>query len=56
MYIADIYVSEKNYALVAVGFTFTVLAAALVLLRIITRTALLKNAGVDDAFILLAMV
>ena len=56
MYVANIYVSEKNYALVGVGFTFTIIAAALVLLRVVTRTTLLKNAGIDDAFILLAMV
>jgi hypothetical protein len=56
MYIGDVFVSEKNYALVGVEFTFTVLASASVVLRIITRLWLVKSIGIDDGFIVLSMV
>ncbi|CAM1506170.1 Fc.00g058110.m01.CDS01 [Cosmosporella sp. VM-42] len=54
MYIADIYVSPQNYALVGVGFTFTILAIIFVVLRIFTRLWLVRNIGVDDAFIVVS--
>ena len=56
MYIADIYVSPQNYALVGVGFTFTILAIIFVTLRIVTRVWLVRNIGVDDAFIVVSAV
>lgn len=56
MYIANIFVSEKNYALVGVGFTFTVLALVLVGLRVITRIWLVRNFGADDGFIVVSTV
>ncbi|KAJ3526341.1 hypothetical protein NM208_g11236 [Fusarium decemcellulare] len=54
MYVAGIFVPEQNYALVGVGFTFTVLAVAFVVVRIITRAWLVRGVGFDDAFIVLA--
>lgn len=56
MYIGDIFVSEKNYALVGVEFTFTVLACTCVILRIFTRLWLSTSIGFDDGFIVLSMV
>ncbi|KAF7562357.1 hypothetical protein G7046_g1765 [Stylonectria norvegica] len=54
MYVADIYVSPQNYALVGVGFTFTILAIIFVSARIVTRVWLVRNIGIDDAFIVLS--
>ncbi|OAQ57581.1 hypothetical protein VFPPC_12202 [Pochonia chlamydosporia 170] len=54
MYVADIFVSENNYSLVGVGFTFTVLAIVVVVLRIFTRLWVVKSFGVDDSFIVLS--
>jgi high-affinity Fe2+/Pb2+ permease len=56
MYIADIYIVERNYGLVVCGFLFTTLAVIAVILRLITRLALVRNFGIDDAFITLAAV
>jgi hypothetical protein len=43
-------------ALVAVNITFTVIAVTAVALRLVTRLLIVKNAGVDDAFIGVAAV
>ncbi|OAQ57505.1 hypothetical protein VFPPC_17157 [Pochonia chlamydosporia 170] len=55
MYVADILVSENNYSLVGVGFTFTVLAIVVVVLRIFTRLWVVKGFGVDGGFIVLSL-
>lgn len=49
-------VPEQDYALVGVGFTFTVLASLFVVLRIITRVWVVRSLGGDDGFIVLSMV
>ncbi|KAH7121980.1 hypothetical protein B0J13DRAFT_680159 [Dactylonectria estremocensis] len=54
MYVADIFVPEVNYALVGVGFTFTILAILFVVLRIFTRLWLVRSMGADDVFIIIS--
>lgn len=54
MYVADILVSPKNYALVIVEFVFTILAIVFVTLRIFTRLWIVKGIGFDDGFIVLS--
>ncbi|KAL6407647.1 hypothetical protein AUP68_08668 [Ilyonectria robusta] len=54
MYVSNIFVPEQNYALVGVGFTFTVLAIIFVVLRIFTRVWLVRSVGADDGFIVIS--
>ncbi|KAF7557723.1 hypothetical protein G7Z17_g413 [Cylindrodendrum hubeiense] len=54
MYVAGIFVPEVNYALVGVGFTFTILAIIFVVLRIFTRVWLVRGVGADDGFIVIS--
>lgn len=56
MYVADIFVSPKNYSLVILEFLFTTLAIVFVILRVFTRLWIVKNIGFDDAFIVLSTV
>lgn len=55
-YIADIPIVERNYGLVFSLFLFTTLAFLSVTLRIITRTLIVDNTGLDDYFIVAATV
>jgi hypothetical protein len=48
--------SPAGYRVNAITLIFTVVAAAAVALRLITRIAVLRNAGFEDVCITLAMV
>lgn len=55
-YIGGLPVVERNHAMVATLFFFTTLAFLLVCLRMITRTMLVRNVGVDDGLMVAATV
>ena len=55
-YIADIPIVERNHGLVVSAFLFTTLAIVSVSLRVFTRVGLVRNAGIDDYFIIAAAV
>lgn len=55
-FIAGIPVVEENHGLIVSSFFFTVLAVAIVVLRVLTRSSLLKSTGIEDYFMILAMV
>lgn len=56
MYVGDIFIVKENYGVVVTGFLFTTLAVLAVLMRTVTRAIIVRNLGLDDYFIILAMV
>lgn len=55
-YVADVPIVERNQGLVFSLFFFTTLSFLAVVMRIVTRAALVRNFGTDDYFIVLASV
>jgi hypothetical protein len=55
-YVGDTKIVERNYGLVFALFFFTVLAFIIVVGRTYTRTALVRNLGIDDCLMIGAVV
>ena len=56
MSFAGIDVPANAVPLLGVELSFTIVAIVAVALRVVTRTCLIKNLGVDDLFIVLSAV
>lgn len=55
-YIAGIPVVERIHGVVVSGFLFTTIATLCVSMRVFTRTVLIRNIGLDDYLMIVAVV
>jgi hypothetical protein len=55
-YVGPVRIVEKNYGLVFTSFFFATLAFITVGLRMYTRAVIVKNVGLDDCLMVVAMV
>jgi hypothetical protein len=56
LYLGDTLVVEKNYGLVVSLFLFVSLAYLVVGMRVYTRLHLVRNLGIDDSLMVVAVV